>query len=72
MQPSTIKKYFTCLFFLSLIFLFVLKIDIILCNFASFQKMQETIQEKDIDAGALFYTESEVAGESEFYFFPNP
>jgi len=53
------------------ILLFVTQIGHVLEKITAYQKNQEVIELKAIDAGSLFYTESEAAGEADFYFKHN-
>lgn len=52
---------------LFLIWLFVWQLVPWLNTIHTYEKMDAFIREQDIDAGTLFYTESEEAGEAAFY-----
>ena len=61
------KKYLQFFIALLSIWLFIFQIAPLFSKIQAYQKIQKTIQEKDIDAGALFYTESPNAGAADFY-----
>lgn len=53
------------------ILLFIFVLVPVLTNNEKSAQMRQFIEENDIDANALFYTESEKAGEAAFYFMKN-
>jgi hypothetical protein len=62
------KKYRQFIWGISAIMIFIFGVVPVLTNNQKSVEMRQFIEENDIDANALFYTESEKAGEAEFYF----
>lgn len=60
-------KWFKFLAGLFMIWLFIWQLVPWLNNFSTYARMDEFIREQEIDAGTLFYTESEEAGKAAFY-----
>ena len=62
------KKYLQLILGCFLIWLFIWQIVPWLTRRTAYGQMEQFIQERSIDSGSLFYTESPEAGEAGFYF----